>query len=157
MFELSGELTTDPERLFEGAGPLVERLRAEGPFASGRAILARAREIVFALREAEQIAVINAHPRIGERPDRVRAQSVLSFGEQGYDDDDTAPDALLRLAHLNEEYEQKFGFRFVVFVNRRPQAALVPVLEARLRGSRSEERNTALEEILAIAADRLKD
>jgi 2-oxo-4-hydroxy-4-carboxy--5-ureidoimidazoline (OHCU) decarboxylase len=157
MFELSGELTTDPERLFEGAGPLVERLRAEGPFASDRAILARAREIVFALSEAEQIAVINAHPRIGEQPERVRAQSALSFKEQGYDRDDTPPEVLLRLAHLNEEYEQKFGFRFVVFVNRRPKAALVPVLEARLRGSRSEERNTALEEMLAIAADRLKD
>jgi 2-oxo-4-hydroxy-4-carboxy--5-ureidoimidazoline (OHCU) decarboxylase len=150
-------LTTDPERLFEGAGPLVERLRAEGPFASDRAILARAREIVFALSEAEQTAVINAHPRIGEQPERVRAQSALSFKEQGYDRDDTSPEVLLRLAHLNEEYEQKFGFRFVVFVNRRPKAALVPVLEARLRGSRSEERNTALEEILAIAADRLKD
>jgi 2-oxo-4-hydroxy-4-carboxy--5-ureidoimidazoline (OHCU) decarboxylase len=157
MFELSGELTTDPERLFEGAGPLVERLRAEGPFASDRAILARAREIVFGLSEAEQIAVINAHPRIGEQPERVRAQSALSFKEQGYDRDDTPPEVLLRLAHLNEEYEQKFGFRFVVFVNRRPKAALVPVLEARLRGSRSEERNTALEEMLAIAADRLKD
>ena len=157
MLQLSGELTTDPERLFEGAGPLVERLRAEGPFASGRAMLARAREIVFALPEAEQIAVITAHPRIGERPDRVRAQSALSFSEQGYDRDDTPPEVLLRLAHLNEEYEQKFGFRFVVFVNRRPKAALVPVLEARLRGSRNEERNTALEEILAIAADRLKD
>jgi len=120
-------------------------------------MLARAREIVFALPEAEQIAVITAHPRIGERPDRVRAQSELSFSEQGYDRDDTPPEVLLRLAHLNEEYEQKFGFRFVVFVNRRPKAALVPVLEARLRGSRNEERNTALEEILAIAADRLKD
>jgi len=120
-------------------------------------MVARAREIAFGLSETDQIAVINAHPRIGERPDRVRAQSALSFKEQGYDHDHTPPEVLLRLAHLNEEYEQKFGFRFVVFVNRRPKAALVPVFEARLRGSRDEERQTALREILAIAADRLKD
>ena len=157
MRELSGELTTDPERLFEGAGPLVDRLRAEAPFASDGAMLARARQILSALGAAEQIAVINAHPRIGERPERVRAQSALSFAEQGYERDHTPPDVLLRLASLNEEYEQKFGFRFVVFVNRRPKAALVPVLEARLRGSRDEERTTALREILAIAEDRLED
>ena len=52
--------------------------------------------------------------------------------------------------------EQKFGFRFVVFVNRRSKEAIVPMLEARLRGSRDEERRTALREILAIAEDRLK-
>jgi 2-oxo-4-hydroxy-4-carboxy--5-ureidoimidazoline (OHCU) decarboxylase len=143
------------ERLFEGARPLLERLRVQGPFASDQAVIERAREILAGLSEADQIAVINAHLRIGENADRVRAQSAASYREQGYDRDDTPSDALLRLARLNEEYEQKFGFRFVVFVNRRPKAALVPVLEGRLRGSRDEERKTALEEILAIAEDRL--
>ena len=104
------------------------------------------------LSEAEQIAVINAHPRIGERPDQV---STASFKEQGYDRDTTPPEVFLRLANLNDEYEQKFGFRFVVFVNRRSKDAIVPVLEARLRGSRAGELRTALREILAIAEDRL--
>ena len=139
--------------LFEHAGPLLDRLRAEEPFPSGAAILARARAIVKELSEAEQIAVINAHPRIGERRDKV---SALSFKEQGYDRDTTPPEVLKRLATLNEAYEQKFGFRFVVFVNRRSKEAIVPILEARLRGSREEERRTALREILAIAEDRLK-
>jgi len=139
--------------LFENAGPLLDRLGAEEPFPSGAAMLARAREILKALSEPEQIAVINAHPRIGERSDRV---SALSFKEQGYDRDTTPPEVLRRLATLNEEYEQKFGFRFVVFVNRRSKEAIVPVLEARLRGTRDEERRTALREILAIAEDRLK-
>jgi len=116
-------------------------------------MLERAREILNDLSETEQIAVINAHPRIGERAHNV---SALSFKEQGYDRDTTPPELVLRLANLNDEYEQKFGFRFVVFVNRRPKEAIVPVLEARLRGSRDEERRTALREILAIAADRLK-
>ena len=132
---------------------MLDRLRAEEPFPSGAAILARARAIVKQLSEAEQIAVINAHPRIGERRDKV---SALSFKEQGYDRDTTPAEVLRRLATLNEEYEQKFGFRFVVFVNRRSKEAIVPILEARLRGSREEERRTALREILAIAEDRLK-
>ena len=148
MRELSRQLN-----LFEHAGPLLERLRAAEPFVSGAAMLARAREILNDLSETDQIAVINAHPRIGERPDKV---SALSFKEQGYDRDTTPPEVLRRLATLNEEYEQKFGFRFVVFVNRRSQEAIVPILEARLRGSRDDECRTALHEILAIAEDRLK-
>lgn len=149
MLELQRQLN-----LFENAGPLLDRLGAEEPFPSGAAKLARAREILNALSEAEQIAVINAHPRIGERPDKV---SAFSFREQGYGRDTTPPEVLRRLTTLNEEYEQKFGFRFVVFVNRRSKEAIVPVLEARLRGTRDEERRTALREILAIAEDRLKN
>ena len=147
MLELQGQLN-----LFENAGPLLDRLRAEEPFASGAAMLARAREILGQLSEPEQIAVINAHPRIGER--RVE-MSATSFSEQGYDGDTTPPKVFRRLATLNDEYEQKFGFRFVVFVNRRSKEAIVPLLEARLRGTRDEERRTALREILAIAEDRL--
>ena len=148
MRQLSRQLN-----LFEHAGPLLERLRREEPFPSGAAMLARARAILTELSESEQIAVINAHPRIGERPGKL---SPASFKEQGYDGDQTPPEVLLRLARLNEEYEQKFGFRFVVFVNRRSKEAIVPILEARLRGTREEERRTALREILAIAEDRLK-
>ena len=147
MRELPGQLN-----LFEHAGPLLERLRAEEPFPSGAALLARARTILTELSEAEQIAVINAHPRIGERPNKV---STASFREQGYDRDTTPPEVFLRLASLNDEYEQKFGFRFVIFVNRRSKEAIVPILESRLRGSRDDERRTALQEILAIAEDRL--
>jgi len=148
VLELSGQLN-----LFENAGPLQERLQAEEPFATAAAMLARARAILNGLSEAEQIAVINAHPRIGERRDRM---SAASFSEQGYDRDTTPPEVFRRLATLNEEYEQKFGFRFVVFVNRRSKEAIVRVLEARLRGTREQELRTALREFLAIAADRLK-
>src|SRR6266540_2479303 len=96
------------ERLFGGSTPLVERLRVEGPFATNEEMLARARAILGELSEAEQIAVINAHPRIGERPERVKAESALSFKEQGYDRDPAPLEVSLRLAQLNEAYEQKF-------------------------------------------------
>jgi 2-oxo-4-hydroxy-4-carboxy--5-ureidoimidazoline (OHCU) decarboxylase len=141
------------ERLFERAGPLLRRLRDQGPYASGREVIERARAVISTLSEPEQVAVINGHPRIGESPKKV---SAASFMEQGYERDTTPPEIFLRLASLNDEYEQKFGFRFVVFVNRRSKEAIVPVLESRLRGTRDDERRTALAEILAIAEDRLK-
>ena len=148
MLDVPGKLA----RAFERAGPLLARLQNDGPFRSDEQMLERAQALLSEMTEPEQLAVIDAHPRIGESPDKVSADS---FTEQGYDRDTTPPEVYLRLARLNEEYEQKFGFRFVVFVNRRPKEAIVPVLEARLRGTRDEERRTALREILAIAADRL--
>jgi 2-oxo-4-hydroxy-4-carboxy--5-ureidoimidazoline (OHCU) decarboxylase len=141
-------------QLFENAGPLIERLERLGPFATTDALLARARDVLATLTEAEKIAVINAHPRIGERPERVRAQSAISYREQGYEGDTTPPEVMAELARLNAQYERRFGFRFVVFVNRRAKAALLPVLRERLARSRTDELATALAEFLAIAADR---
>lgn len=135
-------------KLFERAGPLLDRLSTES--LTDETVLRRAAEILDSMDATEQIAVINAHPRIGERPDQL---SAASRREQGAS---TPPEVRKRLAALNEEYEAKFGFRFVVFVNRRSTEAIVPLLEARLRGTRDEERRTALREILAIAEDRLK-
>ena len=58
------------------------------------------------------------------------------------------------LADLNQVYEEKFGFRFVVFVNRRPKAAILDVLRERLERTREEELETAANELVAIARDR---
>ena len=76
--------------------------------------------------------------------------SARSAAEQGTDE---APE----LAELNRAYEEKFGFRFVVFVNRRPKSELVPILRERLERTREQELATALDELVAIAEDRWRD
>ena len=58
------------------------------------------------------------------------------------------------LVYLNQVYEEKFGFRFVVFVDRRPKAEILEVLRRRLERTREEELETALTELVAIARDR---
>ena len=61
---------------------------------------------------------------------------------------------LVELATLNQVYEEKFGFRFVVFVNGRSRAEILPVLRERLAHARADELDTALDELVAIAEDR---
>jgi 2-oxo-4-hydroxy-4-carboxy-5-ureidoimidazoline decarboxylase len=61
---------------------------------------------------------------------------------------------LEELARLNEAYEKRFGFEFVVFVNGRTRAELVPVLRERLERERAEELATGLRELCAIARNR---
>src|SRR6202007_2002651 len=117
--------------LFEGHNVLVERLAdVEDP-------LGRAREIARGLSADEQMAVLAAHPAIGERT----GLSARSAAEQGTDDDSQV---LAELAELNHVYEERFGFRFVVFVNRRPRREIVPILRERLERTRSAELETGV-------------
>ena len=146
--------------LFEAAGPLGERVAASRPYDSYEALLSYADTLVETLTPDEQVTVVNAHPRIGESAAAVRATSALSYREQGYDAEASIPPEELErtyadLARLNAEYEAKYGFRFLVFVNGRPKAAILDVLRERITRPREEELATALHEMLAIARDRL--
>ena len=141
MRELPRQLTVEElADLFGGRTRFVERLAAvEDP-------LGRARDLLGELTLEEQVEALNAHPPIG-----ATGLSGRSRTEQGSEED---PAVLARLAELNRAYEERFGFRFLVFVNRRPRSAIVPVLEERLGRSREVELETALDELVAIAWDR---
>ena len=142
MRELPRQLTVDElAELFEGPTVLVERLAAvEDP-------LRRASDVVERLTDDEKLEALNAHPAIGQRS----GLSARSAAEQGTDDD---PEVLDELTRLNGEYERRFGFRFVVFVNGRPRREILPVIRDRLERTCYEELETALSELVAIAADR---
>ncbi len=142
MRELPRKLTTDElVELFEGRTRLVELLaEVEDP-------LGRAYEVVEGLTEEERIEALGAHPAIGERA----GLSACSAAEQGGDADRAVLD---ELARLNAEYEGKFGFRFVVFVNRRPKSEILGVLRQRIERTREEELDTGCRELVAIAKDR---
>jgi hypothetical protein len=119
--------------LFSGRTRFVERLaRMENP-------LDVAGEVARELPEEEKAEALAAHPRISEA-------SPEQHGDEA--------EVLAELRGLNREYEERFGFRFVVFVDRRPRSELVPVLRERLERTRAEELETGLQELVAIARDR---
>jgi 2-oxo-4-hydroxy-4-carboxy-5-ureidoimidazoline decarboxylase len=141
MRELPRQLSAEQlAELFEGHTHLVDELAAiEDP-------LGRARAVAGELSDADKKEVLDAHPAIG-----ARARSARSQAEQGTDDD---PAVLAELAELNAAYEQRFGFRFVVFVNGRPRREIVPVLRERLERTREQELDTAVDELVQIAVSR---
>jgi OHCU decarboxylase len=143
--------------LFEMAPPLAAALAVRRPFRSYEELLDTAEQVLAGLPEAARVKIIDAHPRLGEPPQALREHSVLSSREQGYGgaEDQDEETVLRSLAELNRAYERRFGFRFVVFVNRRPKAAIIPILRERMTRQRDEEMHTALAEMLAIARDRL--
>ncbi len=134
MRELPRQLTREElEELFSGPSLLVDLLAdVDDP-------LGRAEDIAQSLDDRDKAAALATHPRIGE-----------PAPEQRGDD----PAVITELAYLNQVYEEKFGFRFVVFVNRRSRADLLPVLRERLERTREEELETGIGELVAIAKDR---
>jgi 2-oxo-4-hydroxy-4-carboxy--5-ureidoimidazoline (OHCU) decarboxylase len=134
------------EDLFERGSPLADRLRREEPFADDATMIRRAREIAAELSESDQAATLAAHPAIGG--DRTK-MSAASRAEQG---EDEVPE----LAALNAEYERRFGFRFVTFVNRRPKREVAEELRRRLGNGRREELAAGLKAVVEIAEDRVR-
>ncbi|MDQ6882941.1 MAG: 2-oxo-4-hydroxy-4-carboxy-5-ureidoimidazoline decarboxylase [Candidatus Dormibacteraeota bacterium] len=134
------------EEALEGSTPLAQKVRAMGPAATRSELVAQMREAIPMLSEEEKVATLNAHPRIGDDPAKL---SKLSLAEQG-------SDILPELTRLNAEYERRFGFRFVFFVNKRPKTEIVQVLKQRLTASRQEEMSAGLRAIVDIAEDRLR-
>ena len=141
MRELPRQLSADElAELFEGRTRFVELLATtEHP-------LDHARDIAAELSDDEKKQILDAHPPIGGTPTSERSRR-----EQGTDDE---PEVLAELARLNAEYEGRFGFRFVVFVNGRPRREIVPVLRERMQRTRAEELATAVDELVQIAVER---
>jgi 2-oxo-4-hydroxy-4-carboxy--5-ureidoimidazoline (OHCU) decarboxylase len=140
--DLPRQLTADElAELFEGRTSFVERL------AELADPLGQAHDVARTLSDEEKKEVLDAHPAIGARG----KLSARSAAEQGSEDD---PQVLAELAELNRAYEEKFGFRFVVFVNRRPKSEILPILRERIERTREEELETGLQELVSIAIDR---
>jgi 2-oxo-4-hydroxy-4-carboxy--5-ureidoimidazoline (OHCU) decarboxylase len=142
MRELPRQLTVDElADLFEGRTRLVERLaEVEDPLEQADRVLAR-------MTDEEKVEALAAHPAIGQR----QGLSERSAAEQGTESD---PAVLSELAYLNQVYEEKFGFRFVVFVAGRRKREILEVLRERIANSREQELDAGCRELVAIAKDR---
>ena len=134
MRELPRQLSVEElTPLFSGRTRLVDELAArEDP-------LGTAEEVALALPEADRVTALATHPRIGEP----------SAEQRGAE-----PEVLAELARLNDEYETRFGFEFVVFVAGRTRAELLPVLRERLGRTREQELETGIRELCEIARAR---
>jgi 2-oxo-4-hydroxy-4-carboxy--5-ureidoimidazoline (OHCU) decarboxylase len=139
--ELPRQLSVDElAELFEGRSRFVERL-AELPDPLDAAF-----DLVGEVPDDELVEALEAHPQIGAK--NLSERSAREQGPEG----DAAIET--ELAYLNQVYEEKFGFRFVVFVNRRPKSEISDALRSRLERTREEELETAVRELVAIARDR---
>jgi 2-oxo-4-hydroxy-4-carboxy-5-ureidoimidazoline decarboxylase len=127
------------------------------PFGSQQRLLASARGEWFALGHDDWREAFRHHPKIGDRDSlrtRFAATRHLSEREQagvaGASDD-----VLDQLAHANRQYEERFGYIFIVCASGKRADEMLALLLARLQNDSESEIRIAAEEQAKITVLRL--
>ena len=140
-----------------GATRWVDRMMARRPFGSNDALLAAAREEWFGLDRADWLEAFGHHPKIGDRESlrqRFANTALLSEDEQA-GVTGASEEVLTALAEGNREYEEKFGYIFIVFATGKSAAEMHALLRERLRNLPDTERKIAAAEQAKITRLRL--
>ena len=124
------------------------------PYPDHDALLARSDATLAALAWPDVEQALAAHPRIGERAGGDDQESAWSREEQA--STAAAGEDLASALHRgNVEYEQRFGFVFLVCATGRSPEQLLAALYERLDNDPATERDVVRRELAAIARLRL--
>jgi OHCU decarboxylase len=145
-----------------GSTAWADRLIEQRPIGSVAKLKESAREIWASLDIKDWREAFHAHPKIGEKKavkDTGKVAQAWSEGEQS--GTQTATDeTLAELARLNQEYEKKFGFIFIVCATGKSSEEMLRLLRERLGNSEDQELHNAAAEqakITELRIDKLLD
>jgi 2-oxo-4-hydroxy-4-carboxy-5-ureidoimidazoline decarboxylase len=142
--------------VFELAPWIAEAAVARRPFADLASLMRTFGEIVRGAGADRQLELIRGHPDLAGKAARANRMTVESSAEQSSAGLDRLSEAEYdRFHRLNDAYRRRFGFPFVVCVRRHGKESILREFERRTANSPEGERDTALTEILRIAALRL--
>jgi len=145
-----------------GASRWVSGMLARRPFGSRTAVLSAADEIWESLKPADWREAFSRHPRIGERssaaPQSERGEAWAAGEQAGVEQ--ARDDVRAELAAANREYEQRFGYIFMVFATGKSAEEMLALARERLRNDPDVELPIAAEEqrkITRLRLDKLLD
>lgn len=98
---------------------------------------------------------LSAHPRIGERRTGTDAESAWSREEQAGAHDGVPSDVVAALRAGNVEYEQRFGYGFLICATGRTAGEMLAALTERIGNDPEAERQVVRRELAAIVRLRL--
>lgn len=129
-----------------GSGNWVSSMAVKRPFATIDEVLNAADQAFEELGEDDWLEAFASHPRIGER-----AGPLATSEQSGVEDS-----SLEELAAVNREYEEKFGFTYIVYATGKTGAEMLGMAKERLGSTRDEEIRNAAAEQRKITATRLR-
>jgi OHCU decarboxylase len=169
--EAMSSLPTDVERLNSlsaseaekellkccGSENWARQLVGERPFTSVKQLTETSDRIWWSLDPQDWLQAFHSHPKIGEKKSvavtSARAQKWSEAEQSGTRD--SAQSTMDALAHLNREYEQKFGFIFIVCATGKTSEEMLTNLRDRLKNDPSDELRIAAGEQAKITRLRL--
>jgi allantoicase len=132
-----------------GSARWVEEFAKKRPFKSWDDMVEAARKIWTKLNESDWLEAFSAHPRIGERKPGWSQQEQSGTRS-------ASSDTMTALADANRDYEQKFGFIYLVCATGRGADEMLANCRERLANDRASEVRIAAEEQAKIIALRLE-
>lgn len=141
-----------------GATRWAEAVEQSRPYRNLEELITRANAIWWSLTESDWLAAFRSHPKIGEKKTAqpVAAQSQQWSAQEQRGVQDATADAVDKLARLNREYDEKFGFIFIVCATGKSSDEILALLEQRLQNERAVELPIAAAEQAKITELRLR-
>ena len=128
------------------------------PFASLDTLHAVMDEVVEGAGQSRKLTLIKAHPELAGRLARSGQLTAESHSEQAKAGLTSLPENLTkRMLELNNSYQAKFGFPFIICARLNNVGTILRAMEDRLSNPSEIEFETALREISKIARLRLAD
>ena len=120
------------------------------PFENKDSFYNNAKSIWLSLSENEWLEAFDAHPKIGDinsLKEKYSRTSNTSSQEQSKVDL-ASNKTLEELQKLNQDYENKFGFIFIVFATGKTADTMLSLLKSRINNTKDQElQNAALEQL----------
>ena len=140
--------------VFEHSPWVAARTCSQRPFRSRADLHAALCATVAKASDEEKLSLIRAHPDlIGES--QLTASSQAEQASAGLDH--ASPEEAQQFREYNRQYRERFGFPFVICARLHKKEAIASTFPVRLRNTREQEMQTALDEIYKIADLRLRD
>jgi len=141
-----------------GSQRFASAMTATRPFANVDELLTKADSTWSSLSPKDWLEAFHAHPRIGEKK-AAAAQSEEARKWSAQEQSgihDAAPDTMAALAAGNRDYEQRFGFIFIVCATGKSSEEMLAILQGRLQNDAETEIAVAAEEQRKITRLRLE-
>ena len=146
------EFTKALGEIWEETPQIARQAWQNKPFKDLDALYQAMVAVVNNMSDAEQLKLIKAHPDLGSKAKMAQA----SVQEQaGVGLDRLSESEYQRFQALNQAYQDKFNFPFIVAVKYHTKTSILKEFEARLNNDREREKRQALTEISKIAQLRL--
>jgi 2-oxo-4-hydroxy-4-carboxy-5-ureidoimidazoline decarboxylase len=143
--------------IFEHSPWVAEDVWPLRPFAGIDDLHAAMCKSVVDAGDDAQLALLRAHPQLaGKAALRGELTADSTREQQGAGLDQCSPDEFARLHALNAQYEQRFGFPFILAVRGHTRTSILDNLAARIDNARDEEFAEALHQVERIARFRLE-
>ena len=153
---LSDRALTDQLRACCAARAWVMAIARARPFGTGAELVAKVDDVWRSLPREAWLEAFAAHPRIGEaRPSNSR-EVRWSAAEQAGVRRHGSTGTLSALSIANAQYEEKFGYVFLICATGKTAAEMLHAARTRMQSSPEAELNVAAEELRKIVHIRLR-